>query len=203
MFGVPPNILPLVSCIGTFCFWVLLHYMSFKTSAGGFNCAFWWYGALSEDQEKSLMNLPKLSCGFNYVHMPKVGQNEEIVSVCWPFPRKGKRKRHIFDWNNGRYLGSGLQIMCVHVKRVGQTPAILLNHLSTMGPDMKSISMAILLVGNEGIMKILSVASLMGHRKICTVKPRPEAHMDIILFEVFLKNIHLIPQDQIVQWHYL
>ena len=36
-----------------------------------------------------------------------------------------------------------------------------------------------------------------------TVKPRPEAHMDMILFEVFLKNIHLIPQDQIEQWHYL
>ena len=36
-----------------------------------------------------------------------------------------------------------------------------------------------------------------------TVKPRPEAHMDMILFEVFLKNIHLIPQDQIVQWHYI
>ena len=36
-----------------------------------------------------------------------------------------------------------------------------------------------------------------------TVKPRPEAHMDMIIFEVFLKNIHLIPQDQIVQWHYL
>ena len=34
-----------------------------------------------------------------------------------------------------------------------------------------------------------------------TVKPRPEAHMDMILSEVFLKNIHLIPQDQIVQWH--
>ena len=32
-----------------------------------------------------------------------------------------------------------------------------------------------------------------------TVKHRPEAHMDMILFEVFLKNIHLIPQDQIVQ----
>ena len=30
-----------------------------------------------------------------------------------------------------------------------------------------------------------------------------EAHMDMILFEVFLKNIHLIPQDHIVQWHYL
>ena len=25
--------------------------MSFKTIAGGFNGAFWWYGPLSEDQE--------------------------------------------------------------------------------------------------------------------------------------------------------
>ena len=43
------------------------------------------------------------------------------------------------------------------------------------------------------------------NQKLCcnTVKPRPEAHMDMIHFEVFLKNIHLIPQDQIVQWHYL
>ena len=40
--------------------------------------------------------------------------------------------------------------------------------------------------------------------KCCyTVKPRPEAHMDMILFEVFLKNIHLIPQDHIVQSHYI
>ena len=31
-----------------------------------------------------------------------------------------------------------------------------------------------------------------------TVKPRPEAHMDMILFEVFWENIHLIPQEQIV-----
>ena len=38
---------------------------------------------------------------------------------------------------------------------------------------------------------------------LSTVKPRPEAHMDMILIEVFLKNIHLIPQDQIVQLHYL
>ena len=30
-----------------------------------------------------------------------------------------------------------------------------------------------------------------------TVKPRPEAHMDMIVFEVFLKSIHLIPQQQI------
>ena len=28
-----------------------------------------------------------------------------------------------------------------------------------------------------------------------TVKPRPEAHMDMILFEVFLKSIDLIPQQ--------
>ena len=31
------------------------------------------------------------------------------------------------------------------------------------------------------------------------VKSRPEAHMDMILSELFLKNIHLIPQGQIVQ----
>ena len=31
------------------------------------------------------------------------------------------------------------------------------------------------------------------------VNPRPEVHTDMILFEVFLKNIHLIPQDHIVQ----
>ena len=32
-----------------------------------------------------------------------------------------------------------------------------------------------------------------------TVKPRPEAHMDMVPFKVFLKNILLIPQDHIVQ----
>ena len=53
MFRVPPNTLPLVIYIGIFCYWVLLQYnMSFKTIAGGFNGAFWWYGPLSEDQEK-------------------------------------------------------------------------------------------------------------------------------------------------------
>ena len=36
-----------------------------------------------------------------------------------------------------------------------------------------------------------------------TVKPRPEAHMDMILLEVFLKSINLIPQQQILQRHYL
>ena len=35
MLGVPPNTLPLVTYIGIFCYWVLLHYnMSFKTIAG-------------------------------------------------------------------------------------------------------------------------------------------------------------------------
>ena len=36
-----------------------------------------------------------------------------------------------------------------------------------------------------------------------TVKPHPEAHMDKILFEVFLKSIDLIPQQQILPRHYL
>ena len=36
-----------------------------------------------------------------------------------------------------------------------------------------------------------------------TVKPLPEAHMDMLLFEVFLKGIDLIPQLQILQRHYL
>ena len=35
------------------------------------------------------------------------------------------------------------------------------------------------------------------------IKPRPEAHMDMILFEVILKSIDLIPQQQILQWHCL
>ena len=35
-----------------------------------------------------------------------------------------------------------------------------------------------------------------------TVKPLPEAHMDMTLCEVFLKSIDLIPQ-QILQRHYL
>ena len=62
----PPNTLPLVIYIEIFCYWVLLHYnMSFKTIAGGFNGAFLWYGPLSQDREKKLTNLPKLSCGFN------------------------------------------------------------------------------------------------------------------------------------------
>ena len=55
MPGVPPNTLPLVIINihrDILLNWVLLHYnMSFKTIAGGFNGAFWWYGPLSEDRE--------------------------------------------------------------------------------------------------------------------------------------------------------
>ena len=40
------------------------------------------------------------------------------------------------------------------------------------------------------------------HTCMYTVKPRLEAHLDIILFEVFVKSIDLIPQ-QILQRHYL
>ena len=39
--------------------------------------------------------------------------------------------------------------------------------------------------------------------KSYTVKPRPEARMDMILLEVILKSIDLIPQQQILQRHYL
>ena len=55
MLGVPPNTLPLVIYIGDIILYyrVLLHYdMPFKTIAGEFNGAFWWYGPLSEDREK-------------------------------------------------------------------------------------------------------------------------------------------------------
>ena len=52
MLGVPRNTLPLVIYIGIFFYWVLLDYnMSFKTIAGGFDGAFWWYRPLSEDRE--------------------------------------------------------------------------------------------------------------------------------------------------------
>ena len=48
------------------CHEAILHYnMSFKTIAGRSDGVFWWFPALSEDQEKTLLNSPKLSCGFN------------------------------------------------------------------------------------------------------------------------------------------
>ena len=43
----------------------ILHYsMTFKTIAGRSDGGFWWFPALSEDQEKEMLNSPKLSCGF-------------------------------------------------------------------------------------------------------------------------------------------
>ena len=49
----PPEYSAIGNIIGIFGYWLLWHYnMSFKTIAGGFNGAFWWYGPLSEDREK-------------------------------------------------------------------------------------------------------------------------------------------------------
>ena len=66
MFEVPPNTLPYVMYIMIICHWAILHYnMIFKPIAGRCDCVFWWFHALSEDQEFFLSNSPKLSCGFN------------------------------------------------------------------------------------------------------------------------------------------
>ena len=68
MFGVPPNTLPARLCtfILIICHWAMLHYnMPFKTIVGRSDSVFWWFPALSEDQENLLSNSPKLSCGFN------------------------------------------------------------------------------------------------------------------------------------------
>ena len=55
MFGVLPehSAIGNILYIGILCYWVLLHNynMSFKTIAGRFTGAFWWYGPLSEDQD--------------------------------------------------------------------------------------------------------------------------------------------------------
>ena len=68
MFGVPRNILPWVMYIMIICHWTILHYnMPFQTIAGRSDGVFWWFPALSEDQERNLSNSPKLSCGFNKI----------------------------------------------------------------------------------------------------------------------------------------
>ena len=95
MLGVSPNTLSLVSYIGIFCYWVLLHYnMSFKTIASGFNGAFWWYGPCTFWRlRKNLTNLPKLSCGFNIVHWHQRHQpvHVTLVSIHWRFQQDLKR----------------------------------------------------------------------------------------------------------------
>ena len=89
MLGVPPNTLPLVIFIGIFCYWELLHYnMSFKSIAGGFNGAFWWYGPLSEDQEKFqqiyqnyLVVLMKIELNHSSTFKLKCSRGMEVGSV--------------------------------------------------------------------------------------------------------------------------
>ena len=52
---------------------IALQYMSFKT-IGRSDGVFWWFPALSEDQEKKFLNSPKLSCGFKVLsdHQSKI-----------------------------------------------------------------------------------------------------------------------------------
>ena len=50
-------------------------------------------------------------------------------------------------------------------------------------------------------MQLISILSFEIKALYNTVKPRPEAHMDTILFKMFLKSIDLIPQQQILQRH--
>ena len=78
MLGVPLHTLPFVIYIGIFCYWVLSHYnMSFKTIAGGFNGAFWWYGPLSEDWEKFEQIYQ------NYlVALSKVNRTRSSLALC-------------------------------------------------------------------------------------------------------------------------
>ena len=86
MFGVPPNTLPLAIYIGIFCYWVLLHlqYMSFKTIAGGFNGAFWWFGVLSEDREKNCWIHQNYLVALTYLMMKKiiVSLKSIIITFC-------------------------------------------------------------------------------------------------------------------------
>ena len=66
--------------------------------------------------------------------------------------------------------------------------------------DMPTMSFYLIIF--SFIFGIRQLWEMMGTRQ-GTVKPRPGAHMDMILFEVFLKSIDLIPQQQILQRHYL
>ena len=60
-----------------------------------------------------------------------------------------------------------------------------------------------MLLRNWAVLIQLNMSSLENQKGAnhATVKPRPEAHMDMILFEVFLKSMDLIPQWQILQRH--
>ena len=84
MLRVPPNTLPLVLYIGIFCYWVLLHYMSFKTIAGGFNGAFWWVWSTFWRPRKILTNLPKLSCGFKKVWITSSLGHPHVYASVFP-----------------------------------------------------------------------------------------------------------------------
>ena len=120
MFGVLPNTLPLVIYIGIFCYWVLLHYnMSFKTIAGGFNGAFWWYGPLSvalrwafqssfemETFKPTFKNIvPKVAQWYFFHYFcftySAVCRNKSLVCIFWYFAVKSSlywMRRSLYNW---------------------------------------------------------------------------------------------------------
>ena len=74
------------------CHWSILHNcnMSFKTIAGRSDGVFWWFSALSEDQEKYSW-IHKNSCGFN--------STLDIQDIFWNIFRK-KKLNYIFLSNS-------------------------------------------------------------------------------------------------------
>ena len=78
MFGFPPNTLPYVMYMMIICHWTILHYnMPFQTIAGRSDGVFWWFPALSEDQEK------KIRIHQYYLVALTYSQMYTTISVSW------------------------------------------------------------------------------------------------------------------------
>ena len=78
-------------CIMIICHWAILHYnMSFQTIiAGRSDGVFWWFPALSEDQDFFFFYSPKLSCGFK-VHL--------YFNITWFLVRKHALTVMVTKW---------------------------------------------------------------------------------------------------------
>ena len=112
--------------------------MSFKTIAGGFNGAFWWYGPLSEDQEilKQIYQNYNVSCGFNRLLMGYKITGTKSVSVC------------VCVWTEGVNEGSYPSQNALN-KRVGKWkgkfckkanfPVILMTDIDTVEPRYNEV----------------------------------------------------------------
>ena len=67
------------------CHWAILHYnMSFQIIAGRSDGVFWWFPALSEDQEK-FVEFTKLSCGFKTMSKHELKFTAHHVNVSNTF----------------------------------------------------------------------------------------------------------------------